>query len=160
MADGRHVIGGNPTAIGRPAGLPVDPAAGQAPAMPLDADTREPRLDPLDRLYRVARALTGSAHEAERLVQRTHGPDPLVALRHAFAGSRRRGPASAASEGDLYATIAALPPGQRAAVAAVDVAGLSHHDAAQVLGVPIGTVVRRLYRARSRVAAQLTPAAV
>jgi RNA polymerase sigma-70 factor (ECF subfamily) len=128
--------------------------------MLLDLDAREPRLDHLDRLYRVALALTGSAHQADSLVEDTHGPDLLVALRHAFADSRRRRPDPAATPRDLYATIAALPDGQREAVAAVDVAGLSHHDAAEVLGVPIGTVMRRLYRARGQVAAQLAPANV
>jgi RNA polymerase sigma-70 factor (ECF subfamily) len=37
-------------------------------------------------------------------------------------------------------------------VAAVDVAGLSYAEAADVLGVPAGTVMSRLYRGRSRVA--------
>jgi DNA-directed RNA polymerase specialized sigma24 family protein len=129
--------------------------------MPLDLDAHEPRLDHLDRLYRVARALTGSAHAADGLVQDTHGPDLLVSLRRAFADSRRRRrPDPAAKPGDLYATIAALPGSQREAVAAVDVAGLSHHQAADLLGVPIGTVMWSLYRARGRVAAQLIPATV
>jgi DNA-directed RNA polymerase specialized sigma24 family protein len=128
--------------------------------MPLDADIREPRLDHLDRLYRVARALTGSTDEADGLVRDAHGPDLLVALRHAFAGSRRRRPDATAGGGDLFATIATLPPGQREAVAAVDVAGLSHHQAAELLDLPVTTVVRRLYRARGQVAARLIPATV
>jgi DNA-directed RNA polymerase specialized sigma24 family protein len=128
--------------------------------MPLDADIREPRLDHLDRLYRVARALTGSAHEAGGLVEDAHGPDLLAALRRAFAGSRRRRPDANAGGGDLFAAIATLPPGEREAVAAVDVAGLSHHQAAELLDLPVGTVVRRLFRARAQVAARLIPAAV
>ncbi len=45
----------------------------------------------------------------------------------------------------------------RLAVAAVDVAGLSYADAAEMLGVPIGTIMSRVHRDRSRVAAALAP---
>jgi RNA polymerase sigma-70 factor (ECF subfamily) len=53
---------------------------------------------------------------------------------------------------EVFAAIAALPEDQRDVVAAVDVAGLSYAEAAQTLGVPAGTVMSRLYRARARVA--------
>jgi len=53
----------------------------------------------------------------------------------------------------VFAAIAALPDDQRDVIAAVDVAGLSYAEAAESLGVPAGTVMSRLHRGRSRVAA-------
>lgn len=44
--------------------------------------------------------------------------------------------------------IAALPEDQRAVLLLVSVEGLSYKDAASVLGIPIGTVMSRLARAR------------
>lgn len=53
------------------------------------------------------------------------------------------------------AAIAALPEEQRLAVAYVLVEGLSYKDAAHNLGVPIGTVMSRLSRARKTLTAQV-----
>ena len=50
-----------------------------------------------------------------------------------------------------------LPPDQRAAVVAVDVEGYSVADAAELLGVPAGTVKSRCARARQRLKAELDP---
>jgi RNA polymerase sigma-70 factor, ECF subfamily len=43
-----------------------------------------------------------------------------------------------------------LPPDQRAAVLLVGLEGLSYQEAADVLGIPIGTVMSRLHRGRER----------
>ena len=49
---------------------------------------------------------------------------------------------------DVRRLVAALPPEQRAALMLVAVDGLSYADAADVLGVPAGTVASRVARAR------------
>jgi RNA polymerase sigma-70 factor, ECF subfamily len=64
---------------------------------------------------------------------------------------RGAGPAEAVEQRELLDFIAALPPDFRDVLVAVDVAGLSYKEAASLLGVPEGTVMSRLYRARTRV---------
>jgi RNA polymerase sigma-70 factor (ECF subfamily) len=54
---------------------------------------------------------------------------------------------------ELLAHIAELPAGQRDALVAVDVAGLTYSEAARALDVPAGTIMSRLARGRTRVAA-------
>jgi RNA polymerase sigma-70 factor (ECF subfamily) len=79
-----------------------------------------------------------------------------------FEGSEERlpapasgSPSAALAAREVLAAVAALPPDQRDVVAYVDVAGVSYAEAAEALGVPIGTVMSRLHRGRSRVAASV-----
>jgi RNA polymerase sigma-70 factor (ECF subfamily) len=51
---------------------------------------------------------------------------------------------------DLQRGLAALPEEQRSAILLVSVEDLSYAEAAQVLGVPVGTVMSRLNRGRER----------
>jgi RNA polymerase sigma-70 factor, ECF subfamily len=51
--------------------------------------------------------------------------------------------------------LAALSANHRAVVALVDLDGLSYQEAADVIGVPVGTVMSRLHRARRKVRAHL-----
>jgi RNA polymerase sigma factor (sigma-70 family) len=60
------------------------------------------------------------------------------------------------SQSEVHAALAALPMGFRVAIYLVDAEGYSYRDAAEVIGVPIGTVMSRLHRARKRVRQQLT----
>jgi RNA polymerase sigma-70 factor (ECF subfamily) len=57
--------------------------------------------------------------------------------------------------GGVYEALRALTEPLRVAVVAVDVVGLSYRDAARALGVGEGTVMSRLYRGRSQIAAGL-----
>ena len=52
--------------------------------------------------------------------------------------------------------LAALPPDRRAAVVLVDVEGLSFVEAAEVLGVKVGTVASRVARGRAELRADLS----
>jgi RNA polymerase sigma-70 factor (ECF subfamily) len=52
----------------------------------------------------------------------------------------------------------ALPDRYRQAVTLVDIAGLSYAEAAEALGVPEGTVMSRLHRARTRMRHRLVAA--
>lgn len=51
--------------------------------------------------------------------------------------------------------LVALTANHRAVVALVDLDGLTYQEAADVIGVPVGTVMSRLHRARSKVRAHL-----
>jgi RNA polymerase sigma-70 factor (ECF subfamily) len=71
----------------------------------------------------------------------------------------RAGPQSeeAVIAGHVFPAIARLPESFRLALVAIDIAGLSHREAARLLGAPEATITTRLYRARQRVARELDP---
>ncbi|MBW2457945.1 MAG: RNA polymerase sigma factor [Deltaproteobacteria bacterium] len=52
--------------------------------------------------------------------------------------------------------LASLPDGYRSAVQLVDIDDLSYREAAERLGVPVGTIMSRLHRGRKILAAELT----
>lgn len=58
-------------------------------------------------------------------------------------------------EAELVAALGELRPASRQVVLLVDVEGLSYLEAAEVLGVPVGTVMSRLHRARRRLRERL-----
>jgi RNA polymerase sigma-70 factor (ECF subfamily) len=82
------------------------------------------------------------------------GLDEMVAAMPDTRACARADYGLAAAE--IYATIATLPEVYREAVAAVDLAGLSYQETADLLGVPLGTVMSRLYRGRAQLAERLS----
>ena len=58
-------------------------------------------------------------------------------------------------DADVCAALDALPERFRRPVELVDLGGMSYQEAADQLGVPVGTVMSRLHRARRRMRAQL-----
>lgn len=83
-------------------------------------------------------------------------PDRHDDAQAGFPGATRLESAEdAALAGTLDSAVAAaldqLPAGFRAVVILVDLNGLSYAEAARVLGIPPGTVMSRLHRARRRI---------
>ena len=57
--------------------------------------------------------------------------------------------------GEVRRAVGCLPPEQRATLLLVTVEGLSYKEAAAVVGVPVGTIMSRLARARAALQQQL-----
>jgi len=93
---------------------------------------------------------------------RSHGSmqwsDQLVEV---VAETGAGNPQTNALHQQIISAVERLPDAQRSVMLLVAVEGLSYHEAATVLGVPSGTVVSRLARARLTIGESLrTPAAV
>jgi RNA polymerase sigma-70 factor, ECF subfamily len=92
----------------------------------------------------------------DRLRARSLRPQPAALDDHDQAlASPLPGPHEVADTKRVYEAIAQLSDDHRLVVAAVDVAGLSYAEAAEMLDVPVGTIMSRLHRGRTRVAAAL-----
>jgi RNA polymerase sigma-70 factor (ECF subfamily) len=95
----------------------------------------------VDRYRGAARRQTSSLEDADE------PEDPRSGLR----------PDRAAEHREVLDAVHAIESPFREAVVAVDVLGLSYKEAAQALGVPVGTVMSRLARGRERVIGALEP---
>jgi RNA polymerase sigma-70 factor, ECF subfamily len=109
----------------------------------------KPRLvtgdDDLGYLLRVLRNtfISGRRTAARRPATAT-APEDLD--RH--EANRGADPERAFEARELYGRIATLPDHQRDALVSVDLLGLSYKEAADTRGVPTGTIMSRLFRAR------------
>ncbi|MFM0501533.1 RNA polymerase sigma factor [Paraburkholderia caffeinilytica] len=65
-----------------------------------------------------------------------------------------RDPETSFLSGEIIAAVERLPEAQRTVMLLVVVEGLSYVEAAEALGVPIGTIMSRLSRARQTIGAQ------
>jgi RNA polymerase sigma-70 factor (ECF subfamily) len=83
--------------------------------------------------------------------------NPLTEMVEATLPGVAGGQDSALEHRDLVRAFAALPEEQRAVLLLVAVEDLSYEEAARVLGVPTGTVMSRLSRARDRLRRRLDP---
>ncbi len=100
-----------------------------------------------------------SRHRHMRVVHAVEARPDLVG--HLFSGERHAEaeaadglPAHSLSD-ECLAALAELPEHYRRVVEMVDVGGMPYRDAANALGVPLGTVMSRLHRARRILRAQL-----
>jgi len=108
--------------------------------------------DELGYLFRALRNTLVSQRRAE-----SRRPVTTELVDEVAGGTRTSAdPAAAAEIDEVYAAIAALPDEFRDALVAVDIAGLSYQEAARLFGVPEGTLTSRLFRARDRVARELS----
>ena len=102
-------------------------------------------------LARTLRNVTMDHRRAEQTRERPrHATDEVVddTPDHRSTGD----PVLAALAGEVYGAVSGLSEHHREVVAAVDMAGMSYGQAAQSLGIPIGSVMSRLHRARDRLA--------
>jgi RNA polymerase sigma-70 factor, ECF subfamily len=84
-----------------------------------------------------------------QLIEPMEHADPLATRRpHATVEAR-----------EVLAAVAGLPERHRDPIVLVDIAGLTYGEAAATLGVPRGTVMSRLSRARDTVVKRLAPVA-
>ena len=88
--------------------------------------------------------------------RRRRGPQlPLDAVAES-ALSEPAGQEAAAGQADVLKALAGLPEDQRSVLLLVSVEDLSYAETAKALGVPVGTVMSRLSRARERLRLDLS----
>jgi RNA polymerase sigma-70 factor (ECF subfamily) len=95
------------------------------------------------RKVRLAVPLEGGDEEAGGVTLPDHGPAPGAALEREELATR------------LRSAIDALPPDQRAVFSLYATGELTYGQIAELLGIPLGTVMSRLYHARRRLQAML-----
>ena len=88
----------------------------------------------------------------DELRRRGRRPEPTDDIA-AHAGST--GPGDVATRVDVDAALRRVPADFRAAVVLRDLCGLDYAEAAEVLGIPVGTVRSRIARGRAAVAREL-----
>jgi RNA polymerase sigma-70 factor, ECF subfamily len=89
---------------------------------------------------------------ARRAAARRPAPEPLAEDFELVDRSSATQPEIAVEAREVFALIAGLPEAYRDALTAVDVAGLSYAEAAELLGTKEATITSRLFRARAQVA--------
>jgi RNA polymerase sigma-70 factor (ECF subfamily) len=138
------------------------------------ADSEDLVQDTLVRAYRAIGTFDGAHPRAWLLtiLRRTHlnshrrqRPDPrsdlgdLEGQRPAFGATVVPGPEETVTDRvldeDVERALATLDPRFRTVLLLVDVDQLTYAEVAHLLGIPVGTVMSRLSRARSRVRTQL-----
>lgn len=88
--------------------------------------------------------------DSVRSRRRSAVTDPELLERQSDGGLGARRAEDRLVLAELREAVAALPDEQRAVLALVAIDGLSYKDAAAALGIPVGTVMSRLARARAK----------
>jgi RNA polymerase sigma-70 factor, ECF subfamily len=98
------------------------------------------------------RALRNTHVSVLRARDRRPAPAPLEPEDSRLVAPAAGEPVEVLHTREVIAQIHQLPTAQREVIAAVDVAGLGYGEAAEILQIPIGTVMSRLHRGRARLA--------
>lgn len=106
-------------------------------------------------MYRIAQNIWIDSVRAARVRPTVNADPPESAV--AFDGARAA--EAKLTFADTCRALSELPAEQRAVVALVLIEGLAYREAADILGVPIGTVTSRLARAREALSARVFSAA-
>jgi RNA polymerase sigma-70 factor, ECF subfamily len=109
--------------------------------------------DDIGYLLRVLRNTFISSRRAA--ARRLTTPEPLDDELEPVDPSTASRPEQAAEAREVFAVIAKLSDSFRDALVAVDVAGLSYAEAAELLGTKEATITSRLFRARAQVARRM-----
>jgi RNA polymerase sigma-70 factor (ECF subfamily) len=115
----------------------------------------KPRRVSGDELAYLMRALHNTFLTSRRSASRRPRADVELELVAAPDPRGESRPEQAAETHEVFAAIAALSEDFRLALVAVDVAGLSYAEAADILGTREATIASRLFRAREQVARAL-----
>ena len=130
----------------------ADDLAQRAALRGLEKSTQyAPGTSPRSWLFAIARRLWLNDLRAEA-VRRGAG---TVAVEDADLPDHAPPPEMNIFAGEVFRAIGALPPAQRETVMLVYVEGLRYREAAEVLDVPVGTIMSRLAAARKRIAESL-----
>jgi RNA polymerase sigma-70 factor (ECF subfamily) len=113
------------------------------------------RLHGDDELSYLVRALRNTFLTTRRAASRRPRADVDLELVVDVDPRAEHRPEEAAETHEVFAAISALPTEFRLALVAVDIAGLSYAEAADVLSTREATIASRLFRARERVARAL-----
>lgn len=107
------------------------------------------QVDALPWAFKICRNLWLDEHRARQVREKaTHQPE----LQEAPTESGDENLTDKLQLQDIDAALHQLPHDQRTIIALVAVQGLSYRDAATIIGVPTGTIMSRLARARSKLA--------
>jgi RNA polymerase sigma-70 factor (ECF subfamily) len=109
------------------------------------------RIRNQDDLGYLLKVLRNTFISSRRAAARRLAPDALDEQLEPADPSAASRPEQAAEAREVFAAIAALPDVFRDALVAVDVAGLSYAEAAELLETKEATITSRLYRARAQV---------
>lgn len=137
--------------------------AGSLVGNPQDADdlvqaAREKALrnmaqfQPGTRMYRIVQTLWLDDRRRNRTRGTAIDPDDAAL---SDEGKAARLPEARLMLADVRRAMAALPEAQRVVLSLIAIEGLSYKEAADVLDVPVGTVMSRLSRARAALLPQL-----
>lgn len=109
----------------------------------------DPDRDPAPWLYAIARRVTVDLYRRERRHESTDPTEPEVAvLSQSFEGTWEMW--------EVRSALDQVPPDEREILHATHYLGFTHDETADRLGLPVGTVKSRSYRAHRRLAGLLS----